>query len=72
MLTAADEIRAEGLVAGKLEMLTQVLQHQNGSLPSGIAKLLQGATPKQLDAWAQRLFKGESLDAIFGKAARRG
>ena len=75
MLTAADEIRAEGQALGrtegKLELLAQFMQGRFGSTPSGIAKLMQGATPAQLDAWAQRLFKGESLEAIFGKAARR-
>ena len=70
MLSAADKFRAEGMGQGKAEIVTQVLQEHYGEVPPGILRRVQAAKPADLDAWAIRLFKGESPEAVFGKAAR--
>ena len=67
MHTAADQFRAEGQV----KTLAQFMQTRFGEMPGGVAEQMQVATPDQLDTWSQRLFKGESLEAVFGKAARQ-
>ena len=79
MHTAADQFRAEGrtegraegLAEGQVKTLAQFVQGRFGELPGGVAEQMQVATPDQLDTWTVQLSKGETLEAIFGKAARR-
>ena len=78
VMTAADRYiaqgieqgRQQGIEQGKAKIVTHVLQERYGKVPSGILKALKSARPEEIDAWAVRLFKGESPEAVFGKAAR--
>ena len=71
MLTAADEFKAEGRAEGSVNTIAQFMRGQGSELPSDVAERMLAATPKQLDAWTLRLFKGESLESIFGKPPRQ-
>ena len=67
VMSAADEFRAEGMA----EMVARFLQGRYGEVPPGVVKRMQRAKPEEVDAWAVRLFKGESPEAVFGRAGRR-
>ncbi|MBF0191361.1 MAG: Rpn family recombination-promoting nuclease/putative transposase [Magnetococcales bacterium] len=55
----------EGMLEGKAEMLLQLLQERFGVIPKSIQEQVTNAGLDDLKAWTSRLFKAESLPAIF-------
>ena len=68
-VTAADQLRREGLLQGVRRLLTKLLKHRFGLTEEALARLtrthLDGATPEQLDAWGTRLLDAKSVDEVF-------
>jgi hypothetical protein len=50
---------------GKVKLLTRQLKNRFGPLPESIHKQLTDASTKQLEDWAIRLLRAQSLDDIF-------
>ena len=55
----------EGCVKGKAEMLLKLLRLKFGRLPARVRKEVNAASAQQLDAWAETLFAGPSLEDVF-------
>jgi len=72
-VTAADQLRREGLETGLLQgerrLLLKQLKHRFKLTEETLAKLsrahLDDATPEQLDAWGTRLLDAKSVDEVF-------
>ncbi|MBF0294481.1 MAG: DUF4351 domain-containing protein [Magnetococcales bacterium] len=57
--------RLEGLREGKAEMLLDQLQERFGLVPESIQQQVTSAPMDDLNAWARKIFKADSLQAIF-------
>jgi len=68
-VTAADQLRREGLLQGERRLLVKQLKHRFGLTEEALARLnrthLDDATPEQLDAWGTRLLDAKSVDEVF-------
>lgn len=54
-----------GKLAGRAEMLLQLLEERFGPLSESLQESVRSATLDELTTWSSRLFKAESLQAIF-------
>ncbi|MBF0428446.1 MAG: DUF4351 domain-containing protein [Magnetococcales bacterium] len=50
---------------GKAEMLLNQLQARFGLVPEPVQKKVASADLKDIDAWAIKIFKADSLQAVF-------
>ena len=68
-VTAADQLRREGLLEGKRELLSELLQHRFSLSQQDLASLhsqhLASATKRQLDAWGKKVLDAKSVDEVF-------
>lgn len=65
MRTAGEQLRAEGRVEGRAELLIGLLQHRFGALPPGVLSQVTQASTEDLEAWSLRMLDAESLDSVF-------
>ena len=68
---ANEETGEEGRVRGKAELLRKLLRLKFGRLPAGVRKQVNAASADELDAWAEALLAGPSLDEIFACQPKR-
>lgn len=61
------EGRQKILRAGRAELLQRLLERRHGPLPTWAKERIAAAELPQLDAWADRLFDAETLDAVFNQ-----
>ncbi|MBF0435298.1 MAG: hypothetical protein HQL77_07980, partial [Magnetococcales bacterium] len=54
-----------GKQAGKVEMLTHLLQHRFGHLPAWVHDTIAQADLPSLEAWSQRFMDAQSLEKVF-------
>ena len=59
------EALAEGMTAGRAEMLSRQLRRRFGDLPADADRLIASATIDQLDAYMDRLMEARSLGDVF-------
>ncbi len=59
------EGRQEGRQEGRREFLRKLLEQRFGPLPSKTMALLEAASPKSIDLWAERVLDANSLDEVF-------
>ena len=72
-VTAADQLRREGLETGRLQgerrLLLKQLEHRFSLTEETLVEVsrthLNDATAEQLDAWGTRLLDAKSLDEVF-------
>ncbi|MBF0427399.1 MAG: DUF4351 domain-containing protein, partial [Magnetococcales bacterium] len=55
----------KGRQEGKAEMLLDQLQERFGLLPDPVQKQVTSASLDDINAWARKIFKADSLQAIF-------
>ncbi|HIJ84054.1 MAG: Transposase [Magnetococcales bacterium] len=64
----AGRVAAVAIPAGKrgvARMLTRVLQHRFGPVPTWVSEKIAGADLSSLEEWNFRLIEAQSLDAVF-------
>ncbi len=59
------------ILTGERAMLTMMLEHQFGTLPTWVADKLATAKEPQLLKWGERLVLAETLDEVFRDTTRR-
>lgn len=68
-VTAADQLRREGLLEGERRLLLKLLGHRFSLGEEALAELrrvhLADATAEQLDAWGTRLLDAKTLEEVF-------
>ena len=72
-MTTGQRIRMEARAAGRSEgkteeaqrMLVRLLHRRFGTDSAEVEARLQGATLEQLEAWVDRIFDAESVEALF-------
>ena len=55
----------QGRRAGKIQIITQLLQARFGELPPKAQAKLDAATEEELDAWTEALLSAPTIDAVF-------
>ncbi|MBF0178833.1 MAG: hypothetical protein HQM03_02275 [Magnetococcales bacterium] len=55
----------KGRLEGKAEMLLDPLQERFGLVPESVQQQVTAAAMDDLNAWARKIFKADSLQAIF-------
>lgn len=55
----------QGLRAGKIQVIAQLLAARFGALPAPAKAKLDAATEEELDAWTEALLWAPSIDAVF-------
>ncbi|MBF0440005.1 MAG: hypothetical protein HQL93_12920, partial [Magnetococcales bacterium] len=53
------------LQEGKAEILLELLQERFGLIPETIHKQVVSAKLEDINAWARKIFKADSLQAVF-------
>ena len=66
MRTGAQEFRAEGIA----QAVEWFLQQKSVAVPQAVRNRLAAGSDEELRAWSIKLFRGESLEAVFGADAR--
>ena len=61
--------RAEGKTEGKIELLLTLLTMRFGPLTDAVQARVRAARDTQLDAMAERVLTGKTLDEVFSKLA---
>ena len=61
---------ARGEAKGKASLLSRLLEHRFGRLPSRVRKRLQSASVQDLDAWGDALLDAPTLEAVFEDTPR--
>ena len=62
------EGKKEGRKEGKAALLKKLLLHQFSEIPSWVEKLLNDASPDDLDRWSIRVLDATSLEDVFATA----
>ena len=57
--------QTEGKAEGKAEILLELLQERFGLVPETIHKQVISAKLEDINAWARKIFKADSLQAVF-------
>ena len=55
-----------GVAAGERTVLERLLRRRFGRLPAATAQRLEGASPAELEAWAENVLDAGTLDEVFG------
>jgi predicted transposase YdaD len=75
MATAAERLRREGRIEGKLkgkhEAIERLLRQRFGALPAAAAARIEQAGEVELDAWSLRILTASSLEEVLATKARR-
>ncbi|MBF0179292.1 MAG: DUF4351 domain-containing protein [Magnetococcales bacterium] len=61
----AQDYKQQGLQEGKAEILLQLLQERFGLVPEAVRKKVTSANPDDINAWARKIFRADSLQALF-------
>jgi predicted transposase YdaD len=59
------EGRTEGLAEGSARVVRDLLQSKFGPLPTAVQQLLARASISDVERWATRILKADTLDAVF-------
>ncbi|MBF0296949.1 MAG: DUF4351 domain-containing protein [Magnetococcales bacterium] len=59
------EWKREGKQEGKAEMLLDQLQERFGIIPESVQQQVISAKLDDINAWARKIFKADSLQAVF-------
>src|SRR5205807_2290627 len=59
--------RAEGLDEGKAVLLREMLEAKFGPLPSAVQLLIAKASTAEVEHWAKRMLKVDTMDAVFSE-----
>jgi flagellar biosynthesis/type III secretory pathway protein FliH len=62
----------QGMQQGERMVLARLLRRRFGRLGPDIHARLEGATPEQLEAWAENILDAKSLEEVFSSLAARG
>ena len=65
VVTAADQLRAQGAARALRETLTDLLREKFTSLPVEVEERIDAAGASELEAWTMRVLKATSLDEVF-------
>ncbi len=65
-MTIAEQLRAEGRVEGRVEILVQQLTLKFGPLPEALIATVRNASADQLQTWTVRVLTADTLDQLFG------
>jgi len=57
--------RTEGLAEGSARVVRELLQSKFGPLPATVQQLLARASISEVERWATRILKADTLDAVF-------
>jgi hypothetical protein len=57
--------RSEGRSEGRVELLREILQDKFGPLPVAVQELVARGSSTDLDRWAKRALRVDTLDAVF-------
>ncbi|WP_428266894.1 DUF4351 domain-containing protein [Haliangium sp.] len=67
-MNAAEELRQEGRMEARQQMLLKQLTHRFGELPAAIVVRVHSAGVDELDAWLERILVAATLEDVFAAA----
>jgi hypothetical protein len=66
LMTATQDLRAEGRIEGEANVLVRLLTRKFGPLPESTEAAIRAASLEQLDVWTDRVLDAASLDEVLG------